>query len=153
MDSNSATNPKQGSYNTSTGMMQPVVVSVEDDDGGYVLLRELLREVHPEVRVERARNGPEALARLKRLAEDSTIEVRLVLLDLRLPGMSGLEVLAAIRDSERLPHVPIVILTGKAREADRALCLEKGAQDYIEKPGDLYGLEEVLKGACARAGL
>ena len=134
-------------------MSHPVVVSVEDDDGSYVVIRELLHGVHPEVRVERARNGPEALARLKTLAEDSSVEVRLVLLDLRLPGMSGFEVLGAIRDSERLPHVPIVILTGKAGEADRALCLEKGAQDYIEKPGNLYGLEEVLKAACARAGL
>jgi CheY-like chemotaxis protein len=134
-------------------MLQPVVVSVEDDDGGHVVLRELLREVRPEVRLERARNGPEALARLKTLAEDSSIEVRLVLLDLRLPGMSGFEVLAAIRGSEPLQHVPIVVLTGKAREADRTLCLEKGAQDYIEKPWDLHGLEEVLKAACARAGL
>jgi CheY-like chemotaxis protein len=134
-------------------MPHPVVVSVEDDDGGYVVLRELLQEVHPEVRVERARNGPEALAKLKTLSQEATIQVRLVLLDLRLPGMSGFEVLAAIRDSESLRNVPIVVLTGKAREADRKLCLEKGAQDYIEKPWDLYGLEEVLKAACARAGL
>jgi CheY-like chemotaxis protein len=134
-------------------MLQPVVVSVEDDDGSYIVLRELLQAVHPEVRVERARNGPEALARLKALAGDSTIEVRLVLLDVRLPGMSGFEVLAAIRGSEPLEHIPVVVLTGKAREADRVRCLDKGAQDYVEKPWDLQGLEEILKGACARAGL
>jgi DNA-binding response OmpR family regulator len=134
-------------------MLNPVVLSVEDDDGGFAVLRELLREAHPEVRLERARDGMEALAKLKALSEDTTVQVRLVLLDFRLPGMSGLEVLTAIRGKESFPAVPIVILTGKTREADRVLCLENGAQDYVEKPWDLQGLEEVLKAACARAGL
>ncbi len=134
-------------------MRQPVVVSVEDDDGGYVVLRELLREAYPEVRLERARDGAEALAILKGLSADATVEVRLVLLDLRLPGMSGMEVLTAIRGDESFQQIPIVTLTGKAREADRVLCLEKGAQEYIEKPWDLQGLEKVIREACARAGL
>jgi two-component system, chemotaxis family, response regulator Rcp1 len=134
-------------------MLQPVVVSVEDDDGGYVVLREILREAHPEVRLERARDGSEALAKLKSLAADATVQIRLVLLDLRLPGMSGMEVLAAIRGDESFQQIPIVVLTGKAREADRVLCIEKGAQEYIEKPWDLEGLEKVIKAACATAGL
>ena len=140
-------------YNASTCMLRPVVVSVEDDDGGYIVLRELLQEAYPDVQVERACTGAEALAKLSTLAKDATIQVRLVLLDFRLPGMTGFEVLTAIRDNESLRNVPIVILTGKAREADRVLCLEMGAQDYVEKPWDLHGLEEVLKTACARAGL
>jgi CheY-like chemotaxis protein len=134
-------------------MLQPVVVSVEDDDGGYVVLREILREAHPEVRLERACDGSEALAKLKSLAADATVQIRLVLLDLRLPGMSGMEVLAAIRGDESFRQIPIVVLTGKAREADRVLCIEKGAQEYIEKPWDLEGLEKVIKAACATAGL
>jgi two-component system, chemotaxis family, response regulator Rcp1 len=134
-------------------MPQPVVVSVEDDDGGYVVLRELLREAHPEVRLERARDGTEALAILKGLSADATVEVRLVLLDLRLPGMSGMEVLTAIRADEAFRQISIVVLTGKAREADRVLCLQKGAQEYIEKPWDLEGLERVIQEACAKAGL
>jgi two-component system, chemotaxis family, response regulator Rcp1 len=134
-------------------MLQPVVVSVEDDDGGYVVLREILREAHPEVRLERARDGSEALAKLKSLAADATVQIRLVLLDLRLPGISGMEVLAAIRGDESFRQIPIVVLTGKAREADRVLCIEKGAQEYIEKPWDLEGLEKVIKAACATAGL
>lgn len=134
-------------------MSHPVVVSVEDDDGGYVVLRELLRETHPEVRLERARDGAEALAKLKSLSADATVQVRLVLLDLRLPGMSGMEVLVAIRADESFRQIPIVVLTGKAREADRVLCLDNGAQEYIEKPWDLRGLEKVIKAACATAGL
>jgi CheY-like chemotaxis protein len=134
-------------------MRQPVVVAVEDDDGGYVVLRELLREAHPEVRLERAHDGTEALAILKSLSADATVEVRLVLLDLWLPGMSGMEVLTAIRANEAFRQISIVVLTGKAREADRILCLQKGAQGYIEKPWDLEGLERVIQEACAKAGL
>jgi CheY-like chemotaxis protein len=128
-------------------------MSVEDDDGGYAVLRELLQQAYPSVRVERARNGSEALEKLNSLAQDSAVEVRLILLDWRLPGMSGFEVLAAVRDNESLRRVPIVVLTGKAHEMDRLACLEKGAQDYVEKPWDLQGLEKVLNAACARAGL
>ncbi|HMJ60906.1 MAG TPA: response regulator [Bryobacteraceae bacterium] len=134
-------------------MPRPIVVSVEDDDGGYVVLRELLREMHPEVRLERARDGSEALAKLKSLSTDATVQVRLVLLDLRLPGMSGIEVLTAIRADESLRQIPVVVLTGKAREADRVLCLENGAQEYVEKPWDLQGLEKVIKEVCTTAGL
>jgi two-component system, chemotaxis family, response regulator Rcp1 len=134
-------------------MLQPVVVSVEDDDGGYVVLREILHAAHPEIRLERACDGAEALAKLQSLSADPTLQIRLVLLDLRLPGMSGLEVLAAIRGDEAFRQIPIVVLTGKAREADRILCLENGAQEYIEKPWDLQGLEKVIKAACATAGL
>ena len=131
----------------------PVVMSVEDDDGSYAVLRELLQEAYPDVRVERARNGSEALKQLKGMAQDPSVEVRLVLLDVRLPGMSGFEILTAVRDNESLRRVPIVVLTGKAEEADRLACLENGAQDYVEKPWDLEGLENVLKAACVRAGL
>ena len=134
-------------------MRCPVVISVEDDDGSYAVLRELLQEAYPDVRVERARNGSEALKKLDGLAQDPNIDVRLVLLDVRLPGMSGFEILTAVRDNESLRRVPIVVLTGKAEEADRLACLENGAQDYVEKPWDLEGLENVLKAACVRAGL
>jgi CheY-like chemotaxis protein len=133
-------------------MLKPVVLSVEDDDGGYVVLRELLRETHSDVRLERARDGSEALTKLKALTADTTVQVRLVLLDLRLPGLSGIEVLAAIRGDQSFRQIPIVVLTGKAREADRVLCLENGAQGYFEKPWDLQGLETVIRAACATAG-
>jgi len=95
-------------------MRCPVVISVEDDDGSYAVLRELLQEAYPDVRVERARNGSEALKKLNSMAQDPSVEVRLVLLDVRLPGMSGFEILTAVRDNEALGRVPIVVMTGKA---------------------------------------
>ena len=58
----------------------------------------------------------------------------LVLLDLMLPGMDGLEVCRAIRADERVAHVPVLMVTAKGEEADIVLGLGLGADDYIPKP-------------------
>ena len=58
----------------------------------------------------------------------------LLLLDLMLPGLSGLEVCRQLRSQEATAHLPIVILTAKAAEADRIIGLEMGADDYLTKP-------------------
>jgi phosphate regulon transcriptional regulator PhoB len=58
----------------------------------------------------------------------------LVILDLMLPGMSGLEVCRRLRGQEATARLPIVMLTAKAAEADRVVGLELGADDYVTKP-------------------
>jgi two-component system alkaline phosphatase synthesis response regulator PhoP len=58
----------------------------------------------------------------------------LVILDLMLPGLSGLEVCRLLRDSSETARLPILMLTAKAGEADRVLGLEMGADDYLSKP-------------------
>jgi two-component system, OmpR family, alkaline phosphatase synthesis response regulator PhoP len=58
----------------------------------------------------------------------------LVVLDLMLPGMSGLDICRTLRQDEETERVPILILTAKATEADRVVGLEMGADDYVTKP-------------------
>jgi DNA-binding response OmpR family regulator len=77
--------------------------------------------------------GEEALDELDRRA------VSLVLLDVMLPGMSGLEVCRLLR--ERGMHVPVILLTARATEADRVLGLDLGADDYVTKP---FSVRELL---------
>jgi len=69
------------------------------------------------------------------------IHVDLVLLDLMLPGIDGLEVLRHIRQSEELRQLPVVMLTAKNKEFDTVIGLELGADDYIGKP---FGIHEML---------
>ena len=76
-------------------------------------------------RVLTAGDGPAALAQARREPPD------LVVLDLNLPGMDGLEVCSALR---RVSDVPVVMLTARAEETDRLIGLELGADDYIVKP-------------------
>ncbi len=73
-------------------------------------------------------SGAEALARVKAVAPD------LVILDLMLPGMDGLEVCRRLRAAPTTAGVPIIMLTAKADEVDRVVGLEIGADDYVVKP-------------------
>jgi two-component system, OmpR family, alkaline phosphatase synthesis response regulator PhoP len=73
-------------------------------------------------------SGDEALASARRSPAD------LVILDVMLPGLSGLEVCRALRADKSTAGIPIIILTARAEESDRIIGLEIGADDYISKP-------------------
>lgn len=75
-----------------------------------------------------ARDGPQALAEHERLAPD------LVVLDLMLPGLDGLEVMRRIRDRDAGRRTAIILLTAKGEEIDRVVGLGQGADDYVVKP-------------------
>ena len=72
-------------------------------------------------------------------------EPDVMVLDLRMPGIDGLEVLKRVKQTK--PHVEIIILTGQGSEADRKLCMELGAFEYLEKPVDMSILSEVVRKA------
>jgi DNA-binding response OmpR family regulator len=73
-------------------------------------------------------SGDDALAYARQHSVD------LVILDVMLPGMSGLEVCRALRADRTTAAIPIIILTARAEETDRIVGLEIGADDYISKP-------------------
>lgn len=75
-----------------------------------------------------AKDGEEALEKVRREAPD------LILLDLMLPKMDGLEICRALKSDSKTSRLPIIMLTAKAQETDRVVGLEMGADDYIPKP-------------------
>ncbi|CCU80254.1 Phosphate regulon transcriptional regulatory protein PhoB (SphR) [Halanaerobium saccharolyticum subsp. saccharolyticum DSM 6643] len=77
--------------------------------------------------VETAVDGEEALAKLSE-------EIDLVVLDLMMPEIDGMEVCRRMRAREKLRHIPIIMLTAKGEEVERILGLEMGADDYMTKP-------------------
>jgi two-component system phosphate regulon response regulator PhoB len=102
------------------------VLVVEDEpDIGALLAFHLEREGF---QVLRSRNGLDALQQARSRPPD------LVLLDLMLPGIDGLEVCRRLRQDPATAALPIVMLTAKGEEVDRVLGLELGADDYIVKP-------------------
>lgn len=110
----------------------PVRILVADDDPA---VRESLRRSlsFNGYEVALAANGPEALAASSSAAAD------LVLLDVNMPGIDGLEVCRRIRASGN--EVPVLILTARVEVGDRVLGLDAGADDYLPKP---FALEELL---------
>lgn len=93
--------------------------------------------------VDVARNGTEALLRLRETKPD------LILMDIQMPGMDGLEVMQQVRKEEGLQHVPIVALTALAMPGDRDRCLAAGADEYLSKPVSLQRLVYLIENHCA----
>jgi two-component system alkaline phosphatase synthesis response regulator PhoP len=76
-----------------------------------------------------------------------------ILIDLMLPGMDGLEVCRSLRSNERTAHIPLIMLTAKSAESDRVLGLELGADDYITKPFSPRELTARIKAVLRRTSL
>jgi two-component system, OmpR family, alkaline phosphatase synthesis response regulator PhoP len=107
-------------------MSTHTILVVEDEDDVVELLRyNLTRNGY---RVEVAMTGPDAVSKAPSLQPD------LILLDLMLPGMDGLEVCRTLKKDGRTERIPIIMVTAKGDEADVVAGLEMGADDYISKP-------------------
>jgi DNA-binding response OmpR family regulator len=118
------------------------VVLIEDEADIAEAISYQLEKAGLQVRV--ARTGEEGLEAVRRGTD-------LVLLDLNLPGMDGLEVCRMIRRQETTAHLPIIIVSARAEEVDRVLGLEMGADDYVVKPFSLKELAARAKVALRRA--
>jgi DNA-binding response OmpR family regulator len=118
------------------------VLLIEDETDIAEAISYQLDKVGLQVRV--ARTGEEGLDAARRGTD-------LVLLDLNLPGMDGLEVCRMIRRQSATARVPIIIVSARADEVDRVLGLEMGADDYLVKPFSLKELAARCRAALRRA--
>jgi CheY-like chemotaxis protein/signal transduction histidine kinase len=114
------------------------ILIAEDDVRNVFALTNALEPKGMKVTI--ARNGREALDALER---DSQIE--LVLMDIMMPEMDGLQAMRAIRLRPKWAKLPIIALTAKAMQDDQERCLEAGANDYIPKPLDVDMLLSLLR--------
>jgi DNA-binding response OmpR family regulator len=117
------------------------VLLIEDDNDIAEAISYQLEKAGLQVKV--ARTGEEGLDAVRRGCD-------LVLLDLNLPGMDGLEVCRMIRRQTSTAHVPIIIVSARADEVDRVLGLEMGADDYMVKPFSLKELAARCRVALRR---
>jgi two-component system, chemotaxis family, response regulator Rcp1 len=93
-----------------------------------------------------AEDGEEALAMLRREGEHAGRRLpELVLLDLNLPRLSGLDVLTALKSDPELRRIPVVVLTGSAAEPDVLAAYDRHANCYVTKPMDLHRLMDALE--------
>ncbi len=111
--------------------MTSSIFLVEDSSDDEYLVRRAMERLFPDVRIRHASTGEDALAQL--LAEDAE-KPDLVLMDVRLPGLSGQEVLTALRRDGRFQNVPLVMLTSSMAPLDIAEAYCNGANSYVLKP-------------------
>jgi two-component system response regulator len=129
------------------------ILLVEDnDDDAELTLRAFQRAKVPNPMV-RARDGQDALDYLFARGEHAQRDARdvpaVVLLDINMPKISGLEVLQAIRANERTKHIPVVMLTSSNEDKDRLRAYDHWANSYVLKPVDYERFVE----AAAQLGL
>jgi two-component system alkaline phosphatase synthesis response regulator PhoP len=119
------------------------VLVIEDDPDVVELLRYNLEK--EDFEVDAAFDGKAGLEKIKRGSVD------LLVLDLMLPGLSGIEVCKEIRKSLDIASLPVIVLTARGDETDRVLGLELGADDYVTKPFSVRELVARVKALLRRS--
>ena len=123
--------------------MGKVILAIDDEEHILELLSYNLESNG--FRVLTADSGEDGLELLEREAVD------LVLLDIMLPGIDGMEMLKRIRKNPDTTDLPVIMLTAKSEEINKVLGLEVGADDYISKPFGIYELVARVKAVLRRS--
>jgi len=113
------------------------IMVVEDSAAMRGLIASVLSDIQ-DVSIVEAENGYEALRRLPREKVD------LIVMDINMPDINGLELLGFIRKSPAYTATPVVIVTTEGREQDRARAMQLGANDYVTKPFEPTELVRVV---------
>jgi two-component system, chemotaxis family, response regulator Rcp1 len=113
------------------------ILLVEDNEGDILLTLEAFKEIKIKNTIAVVKDGEEAIEFLKRQGQyvESTIP-NLILLDINMPKLNGIEVLDFIKKDEKLKKIPVIMLTTSSSESDISACYEKSANCFITKPLD-----------------
>jgi CheY-like chemotaxis protein len=132
--------------------LRRMVLSVEDDNAAYFLIRQAFTDIGLEMALERVLDGRDALDFLKQTERyKDASKPSLILLNMNLPRMSGLELLAEMRAHGLVQDVPVVVFSSSRLDADRAKCLALGAREFISKPNNYDEFVQAIRSACSFA--
>jgi len=122
------------------------VLVVEDNPNDVTIIKRAMRKSDVKCELYFASDGAEALDALYQTGEFAdTPRPDLILLDLRLPKVGGLEVLAKIKEDEHLRRIPVIVLTESEREEDMVKAYDSGAASYMTKPVDSKDFERLIQ--------
>jgi two-component system response regulator len=123
------------------------ILLVEDSDADAELILRALRKGNIVNRVVRVRDGVEALEFVFRegtFKDRPGEQLRLILLDLKMPRLSGLDVLRRLKADATAKHIPVVVLTSSAEEQDVAESYKLGVNSYLVKPVAFADFTDVI---------
>ena len=125
------------------------ILLIDDSEDDILLTLRSFKKNNILVDIDLARNGVEALEYLFGKGEDREEQRRelpaLILLDIKLPRLNGLEVLAEIRKNPKTKLIPVVILTTSKEESDMIRSYHLGVNSYVRKPVNFDEFTEVVK--------
>jgi CheY-like chemotaxis protein len=133
---------------TSANALGTKVLLVEDSPDDVFLFERVLRRTGVKAQVKVVQNGSAAVEYLRAVLEKREAEKfprpDVVFLDLKLPQLSGFEVLRWVREQNFNPPLSIIVLTGSDEERDKRLVAELGVNEFVTKPARADYLKEVL---------
>jgi len=124
------------------------ILLVEDDEADIELITDILRKYNLNNVINVARDGEEALNFLFRRGEFEQLQREdpvLVLLDLKMPKLGGIEVLKTMKSDKKFKKIPVVVLTSSRENSDIQKCYELGVNAYVVKPIDFTEFNEAIK--------
>jgi CheY-like chemotaxis protein len=122
----------------------PDIFYVEDDTDFAFLMENAVQEVSNGLSIKIVENGKDALDVLKQLTDAKT-KPRVILLDLNLPGLSGLDLVKRIRENAFLRYVPVIFFSTSDNPKDVKASFEYGANAYLTKPSGYLNLISCLE--------
>ncbi len=118
------------------------ILLVEDDEVDRMTVRRALKEIHVTNQLQVAGNGEEALVALRESANERP---GIILLDLNMPRMNGVEFLRIIKADPGLRRIPVIVLTSSREEQDRVESFNLSVAGYMIKPVDYRQFVEVVR--------
>ena len=118
------------------------ILLVEDDQIDAMTVKRALKELHVTNRLDIVQNGEEAL---EFLIDKGKSMPCIILLDLNMPKMNGIEFMKAARREELLSKIPVIVLTTSKEEQDKTESFKLGVSGYMLKPVDYQQFVEVIK--------
>jgi len=118
------------------------ILLVEDDQVDVMTVRRALKELHVTNRLEHMENGEDALAFLRDTTKDRPC---LILLDLNMPIMNGIEFLQEVKSDAELKCIPVVVLTTSDEQKDKLESFKLGIAGYMRKPVDYQQFVEIIR--------
>ena len=125
--------------------MSPIIWLVEDNEDDVALARHAIKKTQLDAALVVSRDGEEAIRFLSDLNKDHQNLPSLVLLDLRLPKINGLEVLSQIRNNPSTRRLPVAVLTTSDEENDILSSYSLGANSFVRKPVDFDVFVETMR--------
>lgn len=122
------------------------ILLVEDNEGDIVLTQEIIADLEIPVNLSVARSGEEALEFLSNAGPEKTTPLPdLILLDLNMPRVSGIEILQTIKNAADTATIPVIILTTSYAKSDISACYKLHANSYIIKPVGYMEYRQVIE--------
>ena len=118
------------------------ILLVEDDQVDVMTIQRALKDIKVSNRLDVVNNGEEALAFLK---DEKNERPGIILLDLNMPRMNGIEFLEAAKAEGRIEKLPVVVLTTSKEESDKVESFKLGVAGYMIKPVDYRKFVEVIR--------